>query len=579
MLLPSDIRPNPFLPLTEFGLTAIAVGAAFIWPHLGAGFFERMERSFTRLSRRSGLSIYLGVTVVVLRLALLPWFPIPLPFVPDDFSFLLACETFAHGHLTNPTPAMWTHFESVHIDMLPTYQSMYFPGQGLLLAAGQILFGRPWFALLVLDGLLCGALCWMLEAWLPRRWALLGGILAVLRLGLFSVWINTYHTAALLAAFGGTLVLGSLPRLTKTGRFKYGLLMSVGIAILALTRPYEGVLLCLPVAVVLGRWIVKGKNRPPIGVLALRAVAPMLVIAATLAWLGYYDYRAFGNPLTLPYTINRETYAISPYYIWQHPQPEPAYRHPAMRALYEYEFGLYGKLHSLSGFLPWTAAKVAVTVPFFTGFALLPPLFMIRRAFLDRRIRFLVVCVLVLAAGMAIEVYLLPYYLAAFTAALYAIGLQLMRHLRVWKLGRSPVGLALVRFTIVVCLVMAVVRVAADPLHLGPPEWPTGGWDIAWYGPQHFGTERAGIEARLSHLPGDQLVFVRYWGNHHIYDEWVYNRPNIDDSKVVWAWDMGYRENLELIHHYRNRTVWLVEPDAIPARITPYPMPEAASGK
>lgn len=130
MLLPSDIRPNPFLPLTEFGLTAIAVGAAFIWPHLGAGFFERMERSFTRLSRRSGLSIYLGVTVVVLRLALLPWFPIPLPFVPDDFSFLLACETFAHGHLTNPTPAMWTHFESVHIDMLPTYQSMYFRARG-----------------------------------------------------------------------------------------------------------------------------------------------------------------------------------------------------------------------------------------------------------------------------------------------------------------------------------------------------------------------------------------------------------------------------------------------------------------
>ncbi len=306
MLLPSEIEPDSFLPLTEFGLTAILVAAAFILPRLGTGLFVRMERSFERLSRRGGMSIYVGVAVIALRLALLPWFPIPLPFVPDDFSFLLAGDTFAHGLLTNPTPAMWTHFESVHIDMQPTYQSMYFPGQGLLLAAGKILLGQPWFALLVMDGLLCAALVWMLQAWLPRKWALLGGMLAVLRLGLFSVWINTYHTAALPSAFGGTLVLGSLPRLMKTGRFRYGLSMSIGIAILVLTRPYEGLLMCLPVGAALGYWAFKkgrqGKNRPPLGILARRAIAPLLLIFATLSWLGYYDYRAFGNALTLPYT-------------------------------------------------------------------------------------------------------------------------------------------------------------------------------------------------------------------------------------------------------------------------------------
>jgi len=570
MVLPSEIEPS-FLPGTEFGLTAIVVMTAFIWPQLGAGVFERAERSFTRLSRRKGLSIYIGLSVIVLRLALLPLFPIPLPFVPDDFSFLLASSTFIHGRLSNPTPAMWTHFESVHIDMLPTYQSMYFPGQGLLLAAGQVLLGQPWFALLVMDGLMCAALTWALQAWLPRKWALLGGMIAALRLGLFSVWINTYHTAALLSAFGGALVLGSLPRLIKTGRGLYGLLMGAGFAILILTRPYEGVLLGLPVAVALGRWIVKGRNRLPIGILARRAVAPMVLIVAALSWLGYYDYKAFGNPLTLPYTINRQTYAIAPYYIWQHPRPEPAYRHPAMRALYTYESGLYERLHSLKGFLPWTAAKVAFTVPFFTGFALLPPLFMIRRAFLDRRIRFLVVCVMVLAAGMVIEVYLLPYYLAPFTAALYGVGLQMMRHLRVWKSGRSPAGLALVRFIVAVCVAMTGVRVLAVPLHLGPPAWDPGKWNLTWYGPQHFGTERAQIETRLSQLPEGQLAIVRYGGNHYSVDEWVYNDADIDGSKVVWARDMGPPDNQDLIRYYGDRKVWLVEPDAIPARIEPYP--------
>jgi hypothetical protein len=131
---------------------------------------------------------------------------------PDDFSFLLAADTFAHGRLTNPTPAMWTHFESFHITMQPTYMSMYFPGQGLLLAAGKLLFGNPWFAVLMCSALMCAAICWMLQAWLPPGWALLGGILAMLRLGLFSYWVNTYTGGALITALGGALVLGALPR-------------------------------------------------------------------------------------------------------------------------------------------------------------------------------------------------------------------------------------------------------------------------------------------------------------------------------------------------------------------------------
>ncbi len=575
MVLPSDVRPNHFLFWSEFAVTLITVTLAFVWPELGAGFFERAERAFGDLARRRGIPIYAGVSVIVLRLAILPWFPVPLPFVPDDFSFLLASDTFAHGRLTNPTPAMWTHFESIHITMQPTYQSMYFPGQGLMFAAGQVLFGQPWLAELAMDGLMCAGLVWMLQGWLPRRWALLGGVLAVLRLGLFSLWINTHHTAALPSAFGGALVLGSLPRLMKAGRFRYGLSMSIGIAILILTRPYEGVLLCVPVAVAIGLWVFKGKSRPPLGVLTRRAVVPLLVVGATLAWLGYYDYRAFGSPLTLPYTVDRAEYAITPYYVWQRPHPTPTYRHAAMRDFYVgIEFPLYQRVHSLRSFLPATFAKAAFNLLFYAGFCLLPPIFMMRRVFLDRRTRFLVVCVLVLAAGVMIEIYVIPYYLAPFTAAFYAIGLQMMRHLRVWKSGRSAVGLALVRFTVVACLAMAVVRVVAEPLHLGPPEWDPGNWHFVWFGPQHFGEERAQIESRLEGLPGGQLAIVRYVPEHNPQDEWVYNGADIDGSKVVWAREMDASNNLELLHYYRNRRVWLVEPDAIPARVTPYPAPD-----
>lgn len=561
--------------MIEGGLTVVAIAVAFCWPRLGSSYFNRVERAFARLARKQGLAVaVVGITGLLLRLAILPLCPIPLPFVPNDFSFLLASDTFASGRLTNPTPAMWIHFESIHVSMTPTYMSMYFPAQGLVLAAGRVLFGHPWYGLLLVSALMCAAICWMLQAWLPPRWALLGGLLAVLHLGLFSYWINTYHAAGSLVALGGALVLGALPRFMKTVKIRDGLLMAVGVVLLATARPFEGVLLCLPVAFVLGRWLVMGKNRPSGSVLLRSAAAPLVIIIAAGAWMAYYDYRAFGSPFTLPYTINRNMYAMAPYFVWQPARPEPAYRHEAMRNFYyEGELRGFGKFHTLSGFASESLLKATRGVLFFAGLALLLPLIMLRRVLMDRRIRFLVVCVLVLTGGMVIEIFLLPHYMAAFTAAFYAIGLQAMRHLRFWTPDGQPVGMAMVRLTVTVCLVMAGLRLYAGPLHFRLAEWPASEWSGTWYGPGHFGTERANLEAGLEQLPGRQLVIVRYSADHNPFDEWVYNAADINDSKVIWARGMDAANDLELIHYYKDRKVWLVQPDTQPAEISAYTVP------
>ncbi|HEV2423994.1 MAG TPA: hypothetical protein VGZ29_04105 [Terriglobia bacterium] len=566
----------------ECYFVAIALLGGFAFPRFGGTWLARCERTFAKLAERREL----GVAVVVLstlltRLLLLPFLGVPEPGVHDEFGYLLLGDTFAHGRLTNPAHPMWVHFESFHIIWQPTYTAMFYPAQGLVLALGQVAFGHPFWGVWLSAGLMCGAICWMLQGWLPPRWALLGGFLAATRLGIFSYWANSYWGGAV-AAIGGALVLGALPRLRQSSKLRDAVLMGLGFALIASSRPYEGLFFSVPVLAALLSWLFRLKA-PPLRLAAARVIFPLLAIALlTAGAMGYYFWRTTGSFWTPPYLVNMRAYNPVPYFPWQQLHPIPVYRHADIRGFYlSMALRRYELSHSLRGMLGIQFVGLAQAWSFFLGPVLSLP-FMVALTTLpygfspgriSHRTRFLlVVCVAVLLGSM-LPIWSNPHYIAPITCAIWALVLIAMRRIRTLEWRGRPTGVFLTRAVPAICVVLAILHIIAGSSRaFACPAWPSGqSTEPTWCSPSPANTERAGVLARLESYPGRQLAIVHYGPDHDLYfHEWVYNPADIETARVVFARDMGPVRNLELIDYFKDRHVWLVDADATAVKLEPY---------
>ncbi|HEV2492772.1 MAG TPA: hypothetical protein VG204_06825 [Terriglobia bacterium] len=568
----------------EICLALLAIAIALAYPRIGARWFRMLENGFRKLARRRRLAVLVvGVTALAARAAVLPVEPIPHPIIQDEYSYLLAADTFAHGRLTNPTHPMWVHIEAFQEIWQPTYQSKYFPGQGLALALGQVVFGHPFWGVWLSIGLMCAALCWMLQGWMPPGWALLGGFLAVIRLGTFSYWADTYFGGAV-AAIGGALVLGALPRIKREQHVQDALLMGLGLAILANTRPYEGLVLSLPVAAALLAWIA-GRERPPWRVWFGTVALPLsLTLALAAVAMGYYFWRVTGNPLRMPYQVYTDAYGASPNLLLQHARTVfPAYHNREIRNFYvRFEASFFSLARSLHGrLLQFAALKTYELWLFFVGPLLTLPLVMLSAVALKRHAcrwrlvspgtRFLLIASAVCLGSLLLESFFSLHYAAPMTCLFLALVLLSLRRLRAWRWQGKPAGLFVSRAVPLIAVAMLLLRVAAVPLHLSI----VGYWAFrlevkppTWCSPLKPEFPRARILAELEQKPGKHLAIVRYRPDHEPSIDWVYNEADVDASRVVWARDRGPAENEELIRYFKDRDVWLVEPDENPPRLS-----------
>jgi len=559
-----DVDPaNPetkarfIIPITTW---VVVVVAAFIRPRIGTRYFQFAERALARLARHRRASIaVVGVTAFVMSAGVSLAVRMPRPVITDEFCYLLAADTFAHGRMTNPAHPLWVHFETVGVIQQPTYAAKYPPSQGLALAVGQVLTGYPIVGVWLSVALACAALCWMLMAWLPPRWALLGGLLAILHPVILQ-WSQNYWGGAI-AMGGGALLIGAFRRLMEQPRARDAYLLGLGLAVLANSRPYEGMILSLPLMAALFIKLIS-RGAPPLKVSLKRVALPLFIILVpTAGAMGFYNLRVTGHALRMPYQVHQATYDVTPTFIWQAPWPEPVYRHARLRQVHvDWELPPHTlQRSSVIGFVAEMMGKIAgLGGAAFPMLALAIPLLALPIILSrDRWMRFVLLVSALFLSVILLNTWMWPHYAAPAAGLAFILVLQGLRYVRAWRWRGGACG----RFIMRASLVLFILSLA--PTCLGFYNYYSSGWG-GW-------TEtREKIIAKLKAEPGQHLVVVRYGGLESIHHEWIFNEADIDHSKIVWAREMDPEQNRKLLDYFKDRRVWLLKAETATPALVPY---------
>jgi hypothetical protein len=466
---------------------------------------------------------------------------IPQPRIHDEYSYLLAADTFALGRVTNPTPPFWPHFEVPNVLMHPTYQSKYPPAQGISLAIGEVIAHRPIVGIWLCQALATAAIYWAFLAFVSEPWALLGGAIAALH-PTFLYWSQDYWGGTV-AVLGGALVLATAGRIMQ-GKVRPMLAvgLAVGLAILANSRPFEGLMFSIPVLIAVVWKVIRSQH------IAAQGLALILPVAAIMlpvtAAMGYYNYRVTGHVLRVPYEEFSSQYGVYPKIWLQATLPQPVYRNLTMFKVYaKFEEGDYYKPRNKYGHVSLIPlAKLAGlrvgklvlmhTDPYLLVVPLGFVLILFRR---DRRLWWVLAAISMTFAGLVVETFFLIHYAAPASAAMLLLVILGWREMSRWKKWGSALSCGAVA-GVVTTAAIAFARPIIIEGH-GPP--------------------RSSVVAHLPQLhTGRHLIFLVYDPGRSMNDEWAYNTADIADQPIIWARSITPGEDAKLTNQFPGRQIW-----------------------
>ena len=550
---------------------SLFLGVLLLWLRAGSG----IEARFSHIANRRGLAVGIAMAVATIpRALLLRWFAIPDARIHDEFSYILGAQTFALGRLTNPVHPFWRHFETMHENMIPTYQTQYQPAPSFFMALPVSLHLSPWWGVWLSTALMAGAICWALQPIIRPRYALLAALFVAIRYGLFNRFSDSYYGGSV-CALGAALTLGGFVRVIETTRTRDAVWMLLGVALLATSRPAEGFMFAAPLALGFLAFVLTRR-----GIRILLPATTMLIVLG--AFMAYYDYRGTGHLTEMPYVANFKQYHFVQPYFGMALLPVPQYNHDVMRTFFIQFDGRAGLLAQYpKGIIELEGMKATYYYTAHFAPVLILALIGLWAAVRTQRRRWLLyTTIFTLAALFSVVWWPQEQYAAPLLVSYFGLAFLGLRSLRAVRIRGRRFGLYWSRglALVLICWVAAQAQDTARKQQIGNPTEENGYngllthecvyqkspklWTCADEVPYQI--ERLRIIHQLERSGGKHLIFVHYEPWHSFHREWVYNTPNIDQQQVVLARIMGPEDDCKLVHYYGDRKVWFAMADRAP---------------
>jgi hypothetical protein len=336
--------------------------------------------------------------------------------------------------------------------------------------------------------------------------------------------------------------------------------MGLGISILANSRPFEGLVACIPACIALVFWLTR-RTTESMTMIASRCLLPLgAVLALLMAGMLTYNRAVTGGLFLMPHAAYSRAYEPCSAFVPLGVRPLPEYNHEVLRRFFvDWHLDLLRTQQSLAGWAEIRVRELKCIVYFIGPLAL--PLFLLPWCWHRRAVLFAVLTCALLITAEWILLLSLPHYYAPVACMFFLVLAECSRQLYVVQVSRLRIGryLALASLCLVpLNLFLAAYTRAGEPLGLME--------------------ERAIIQRQLEGTGGRHLVIVRYRPDHPVRFEFVANRADIDRSKVVWAREMDEARNRRLLDYYRDRSAWLLEADELPLALVPYALGRTAGG-
>jgi hypothetical protein len=139
-------------------------------------------------------------------------------------------------------------------------------------------------------------------------------------------------------------------------------------------------------------------------------------------------------------------------------------------------------------------------------------------------------------------------YPAPLLVSFFGLAFLGIRYLGTVRVRKFNLGRYWARGLVLAAMLAVLINVPHDILKASRIHYP-----LPW------NENRERIIHQLEVEGGDDLVLVRYAPSHDPAQEWVYNSPDIDSQKVIFARALGADKDCDLVHYYYNRNIWFLE--------------------